>query len=93
MSVVDLEAERLARKPVWQTDFVLCDGCGRTWVAVHPSCAGNLECPECGELAGKVVSETVFRCAQTAQHNPGGNVVQASNRFRGRFRQKPSGGT
>lgn len=87
MSVIDLESERLARQPVWQVDFVLCDECGRTWVATHPSCTGKLECPECGKHAGEIVSETVFRCAQTAQHNPGGNVVQASNRFRARFKK------
>lgn len=39
-----------------------CDWCGHEWVAVSPTSAANLECPNCGELtAVKRTWDDVFR--------------------------------
>jgi len=41
------------------TRYVACISCGKDWVAtVDARAEGMLECPECGALAGDVVSTT-----------------------------------
>ena len=34
----------------WQASLIVCDKCGHTWAAVHPSCCEYLECPVCHHM-------------------------------------------
>jgi hypothetical protein len=82
-SVRDLGDARQAKaRNGWCVSYVLCSECGRTWIAVHPSCDVPFECPQCGKAAGGQVSEEEFKTAQTAEHGREGRVIVASNRFK-----------
>lgn len=60
--VVDLDAQR-----PHCTGRVVCQKCGKTWVAVWPaSYEGLMECPICSDMAGEVVDEPTFRQATIA---------------------------